>query len=485
MLLVILDFGLLVGVICAAVFLGTLAGLESDPLTGTQSLITASCLASFITLGLGAVGLYRRRQRPRFSQLWPRVVTAVALGVLAFAPLNVITNLLPTQFWLAPVAGIVSLPVLIGFRLGALRALDLNPIRRRVVVIGCGSVAKTIANLRRRSDRRGFEIVGYVPCDSGEAASANELGLKPILELKNLKALPSVDEVVVALDDRRGSFPTNELLDLVALGIPVTDIVTFLERATGQINLDVMNPDWLIFARSNSASFNWDFPKRAFDCLVSGLMLVASLPIFLLIMIAIKIEDGLGAPVVYRQSRVGRYGQHYKILKFRSMKTDAELRHGPQWSHTSGDNRVTKVGAVIRRFRLDELPQLLNVLVGDMSLVGPRPERPEFVSMLARSIPCYEVRHSARPGITGWAQINFPYGSSISDAQIKLKFDLYYIMNRSFIFDLFVLLQTLEVVIWGSTITMCGKQNPSGLSRGGFVDYGQAQEDASAQRDVA
>lgn len=483
--MILLDFGVVVGAVYATALLGLLAGFDRASLTVAQVLGAALCLAIFIIVALGGVGLYRRRQRPQFPQLCSRVVTAVTLGALAFGVLDAVTNLFPVNILLVAIAATLSLPLLVVFRLGALRALDLNPIRRRVAVVGCGTVAKTIGNLRRRSDRRGFEVVGYVPCSASEAKTANDLGLQPLLDLTDLKKLLALDEVVVALDDRRGSFPTQELLDLVARGVPVTDIVSFLERETGQINLDIMNPDWLIFARSNSASLNWDLPKRSCDFIASALMLIASLPILMLIVIAIKFEEGLRAPVIYRQSRVGRYGKHYNILKFRSMRTDAEIQDGPQWAHASGDSRVTKVGGFIRRFRLDELPQLLNVLFGDMSLVGPRPERPEFVSMLAHSIPCYEVRHSVRPGITGWAQINFPYGSSIRDAQIKLKFDLYYIKNRSFFFDLFILLQTLEVVLWGRTITMCGKQGSSSLSRRGQMDYKRVQDEPNIQRDVA
>jgi lipopolysaccharide/colanic/teichoic acid biosynthesis glycosyltransferase len=216
----------------------------------------------------------------------------------------------------------------------------------------------------------------------------------------------------------------------------------------------VLNPGWLIFEASCHTNPVYEVTKRAFDIAISIFLLTIISPIIFGVMLAIWIEDGIGAPVFYRQERVGKAHKIFKLLKFRSMVTDAE-RSGPQWA-SSDDDRVTVIGRIIRRFRLDELPQLINVLLGDMSIVGPRPERPEFIEEISAIVSFYDYRHCVRPGMTGWAQLNFPYGSSVADAREKLKYDLYYIKNGDIVFDLFILLQTFEVVIWGRATSMAG-----------------------------
>jgi sugar transferase (PEP-CTERM system associated) len=231
-------------------------------------------------------------------------------------------------------------------------------------------------------------------------------------------------------------------------GVAVIDIVDFLERESGKVRLDVLNPSWIIFSPGFDRSRFRETSKRALDVVASIALLVVALPLMVLTIAAIKIEDGLGAPVLYRQQRVGRGGRLFNVLKFRSMRTDAEQPGQAVWARKQ-DARVTRIGAFIRKVRIDELPQVVNVLKGDMSLVGPRPERPEFVASLEDRIPYYRERHCVKPGITGWAQLCYPYGSSEHDAAEKLQYDLYYIKNHSFVFDLMILLQTAEVVLWG------------------------------------
>jgi sugar transferase (PEP-CTERM system associated) len=252
---------------------------------------------------------------------------------------------------------------------------------------------------------------------------------------------------VVAMDDRRRGFPIPELLDCRLAGVDVTELLTFLERETGRVHIDLLNPSWMIFGQGFKRDPLRLFSSRVLDVLASLAVLVVALPAMALTFLAIRIEDGWQAPVLYRQARVGLDGQLFEVLKFRSMRQDAEL-NGAQWAQDA-DPRVTRVGAIIRKLRIDELPQVFNVLRGHMSFVGPRPERPEFVAQLAEKIPYYVQRHCVKPGITGWAQLCYPYGSSEKDALEKLQYDLYYIKNNSLLFDLAILIQTAEVVLFG------------------------------------
>jgi sugar transferase (PEP-CTERM system associated) len=257
-----------------------------------------------------------------------------------------------------------------------------------------------------------------------------------------------VHEIVVAMEDRRRGFPILGLLECRLAGLDVTELLTFLERETGRVRIDVLNPSWMIFGDGFRRDTLRLFSSRTLDLVASALLVTLSLPIMLLTMLAIKLEDGWRAPIFYGQARVGLGGQTFIVLKFRSMRTDAERDGQAQWAQKS-DPRVTRVGAVIRKLRIDELPQILNVLAGHMSFVGPRPERPQFVAELAQKIPYYVQRHCVKPGITGWAQLCYPYGSSEQDALEKLQYDLYYIKNNTLLFDLAILVQTAEVVFMG------------------------------------
>jgi sugar transferase (PEP-CTERM system associated) len=271
--------------------------------------------------------------------------------------------------------------------------------------------------------------------------------LDPQGDLRGLCERLGVTEVVVAMDDRRRGFPIRDLLECRLAGVDVTELLTFLERETGRVRLDVLNPSWMIFGQGFRRDPLRLFSSRSLDVLASLAIFVLSAPVMLLTVLAIKLEDGLRAPALYSQKRVGLAGRAFNVYKFRSMRVDAE-HDGVQWAR-QGDPRVTRVGAVIRKLRLDELPQIFNVLRGHMSFVGPRPERPEFVAELSEKIPYYVQRHSVKPGITGWAQLCYPYGSSEQDALEKLQYDLYYIKNNSLLFDIAILVQTAEVVLLG------------------------------------
>jgi sugar transferase (PEP-CTERM system associated) len=257
-----------------------------------------------------------------------------------------------------------------------------------------------------------------------------------------------VTEIVVAMDDSRAGFPFEAFLECRLAGIAVSDLTEFLERETGQVRIDLVHANWMVFSEGFARNSLQSYLERIFDVVASFALLALTWPLMALTVIAIKIEDGPTAPVLYQQTRVGERGQPFRLLKFRSMREDAERDGRAQWA-AANDNRVTRVGRVIRKLRIDELPQILNVLNGEMSLVGPRPERPEFVSQLNTKIPLYRERHTIKPGITGWAQLCYPYGSNESDAAEKLQYDLFYVKNRTLLFYLAILVQTVEVILWG------------------------------------
>jgi sugar transferase (PEP-CTERM system associated) len=377
-----------------------------------------------------------------------RIGAAVAAGVCC---LTVFLYLLPNT-WIGrgalATSTALALVALAVTRIGFNFMVDEALFKRRVIVYGCGKNAAPISRLRRRSDRRGFELIGFVQPEGESIAVASNLIIEKRGSLADLCIQHDAAEVVVAMDDRRRGFPILELLDCRLAGIDVTELLTFLERETGRVRIDVLNPSWMIFGEGFRRDPLRLFSSRTLDIAASSLILLITFPLMLLTMLAIKLEEGWRAPVFYAQQRVGLGGRSFHVLKFRSMRQDAERDGKAQWA-TKGDSRVTRVGAFIRKCRIDELPQILCVFRGHMSFVGPRPERPEFVADLAQKIPYYVQRHCVKPGITGWAQLCYPYGSSEQDALEKLQYDLYYIKNNTLLFDLGILLQTVEVVVMG------------------------------------
>jgi sugar transferase (PEP-CTERM system associated) len=409
------------------------------------------CAAVFGAVNLVSVlafGLYSSRQRARTAGVFVRLVAAIsAAGVVTAATFYVVPDL-----WLGRgVLALSSLFSLIGAGISRgvlVRMMDESLFKRRVLVYGVGQRTAAISSLRRRSDRRGFEIVGFVQPDGESVAVPPERILDASAGILELCARLDVHEIVVAMEDRRRGFPILGLLECRLAGMEVTELLTFLERETGRVRIDVLNPSWMIFGDGFRRDPLRLFSSRALDLIASAILVILSLPVMLLTMAAIKLEDGWRAPIFYGQARVGLGGQTFTVLKFRSMRIDAERDGQAQWAQKS-DPRVTRVGAIIRKLRIDELPQILNVLTGHMSFVGPRPERPQFVAELAQKIPYYVQRHCVKPGITGWAQLCYPYGSSEQDALEKLQYDLYYIKNNTLLFDLAILVQTAEVVFMG------------------------------------
>jgi sugar transferase (PEP-CTERM system associated) len=394
-----------------------------------------------------AFGLYSARQRAQFTGIVLRLAVALGTGLAATSALF---YLIPYLWIGRGVVGLAAFGGLFGTiasRLVFTRVVDEDLFKRRVLVYGAGESAAAIAELRRRADRRGFVIAGFVPAAGESRAIESGRILDSEEALVRLCRRYDVVEVVVAMDDRRRGFPISELLQCRLAGIDVTELLTFLERETGRVRIDILNPTWMIFGEGFRRDPLRLLTARALDLLASIAILSLGLPVMLVTAIAIKLEDGWHAPVFYRQRRVGLLGRQFELLKFRSMRPDAE-KDGAQWA-SERDPRVTRVGAFIRKTRIDELPQILNVLRGEMSFVGPRPERPEFVRNLADRIPYYVERHCVKPGITGWAQLCYQYGSSDQDALEKLQYDLYYIKNNTLLFDLAIVLQTVEVVCMG------------------------------------
>jgi sugar transferase (PEP-CTERM system associated) len=408
---------------------------------------TVALFAITAQLSLFAVGLYSTRQRSNAAGIFARVVAAITVAVLVSALLYFFAPDLAMGRGMLALTALIAVLTCVTVRLMFERIVDENMFKRRVLVYGAGRRAASLLELRRRSDSRGFRVLAFVAAEGDHVTTAAERLTERPADLFRWSQDNEVDEIVVAMDDRRRSFPMHEFLECRMAGIEVVELPTFLERETGKVRLDAVNPSWIIFGEGFRASPLQAVLERGFDIVASLTLLTFTLPVMLLTALAIRIEDGWQAPVLYRQTRVGRHSERFDVLKFRSMTVNAE--QGPAVWAVRDDPRVTRVGRIIRKTRIDELPQLLNVLRGDMSFVGPRPERPEFVEQLELKIPYYRERHTVKPGITGWAQLCYPYGSSEQDAVEKLQYDLYYVKNRSLIFDFAILVQTVEVVLWG------------------------------------
>jgi sugar transferase (PEP-CTERM system associated) len=318
-----------------------------------------------------------------------------------------------------------------------------------VLILGAGQRAAQIHNrMRRRSDRRGFSIVGYVPCPNEITVVPADQLLSLSVPLQSLVQRRQVDEIVVGVDDRRGSLPMDDLLECRQSGVTITELTTFCERESGRVQLSLLDPSWLVFSGGFNATPLRRLSKRCFDLAAALVLMVLTWPLMLMMVFAIRLESGRGQPILYRQERVGERGKTFWLLKFRSMRTDAELDGVARWA-SKHDDRVTRVGRIARKLRFDELPQLWNVLKGEMSIVGPRPERPQFVADLEPKIRYYNLRHCLKPGLAGWAQLSYPYGASEEDAAEKLKYDLFYVKNHNLMLDLLILVQTVEVVLFG------------------------------------
>jgi sugar transferase (PEP-CTERM system associated) len=421
---------------------------QFQSVTATGNLFPTALLFSLLSLAsLVAVGLYSTRQRTSLSGILVRVIAALTNAAAFSALLYYFIPVLRIDRSVLGLTGIIGIAACFVVRVLFERIVDEDLFKRRVLVYGAGKRSRSLFELRRRADTRGFKIIGFMPTEGDTIVAPSDRVVERPADLFRWAVEHDIDEIVVAMDDRRRGFPMHELLECRLSGIEILEIPSFLERETGKVRLDVLNPSWIIFGEGFKASATQQMLARGFDLLASTGLLLIALPVMLLAIVGIKLEDGWHAPLFYRQKRVGHHGEVFDVLKFRSMGVDAE-QNGAQYA-THDDPRVTRMGAIMRKMRIDELPQLFNVFRGEMSFVGPRPERPEFVAQLCEKIPYFRERHMVKPGITGWAQLCYPYGSSEKDTIEKLQYDLYYVKNRSLLFDLAILIQTVEVVLWG------------------------------------
>ncbi|MDG2392705.1 MAG: TIGR03013 family PEP-CTERM/XrtA system glycosyltransferase [Thalassotalea sp.] len=405
------------------------------------------CTMLLSCLGLG---LYKSKLRETLFGVLRRLLLASAMTyvLLAIVEQVIESPYLENDFLIRACALSFIFSAL--FRYLLFKYNILGFARRNVLVLGNGQRALIIEKrMRREVDRKGFNLVGFVhmPGDLDSEIAENHI-ITIDTNLLDYVVKNQVHEIVVATDERRDNLPVDELFACKLRGVKVTEILDFIEKETGQIAVNLIYPSWIIYSEGFHSSndlrntFDW-----LFNACLAVLLFIITWPFMLLAIIAIKLEDGLSAPVLYWQNRVGLHGEVFAIAKFRSMTTDAE-KDGAKWS-TESDSRITGVGHFIRKYRIDVLPQIYNVLCNDMGFVGPRPEQPEFVNDLKNKLPYYSQRHNVKSGITGWAQLKYPYGANEKDALEKLKFDLYYIKHRSFLLDLLILIQTAEVVLFG------------------------------------
>jgi sugar transferase (PEP-CTERM system associated) len=450
LLLVLFEAFILGGAVYAGVSARFLDGhaIPSD----LHPLLPKALTFTLVMLGLmTACGLYDLEWRGGVRALLQRLGLSFGLGLVT---MSVLFYFFPTllvgrgAFLLS--FGLALLGILLSRAL-FIRWARAGALKTRALVVGTGSRAAHIeALLAKRSHASNVQVVGYLPMGGSHHFVDRDRILDTGESLPELAERLQIGELILAVRDRRsGGLPVQDLLKCKLRGIRILELSSFFERENGHLQLDSMNASWMILAEGFYQGIVRDTVKRLFDLLVSAAMLVVSLPVMALTALLIKLESP--GPVLYRQERVGQGGRNFTILKFRSMCVDAENHGKPRWAGQN-DSRVTLTGRFIRRTRIDELPQIFNVFFGDMSFVGPRPERPYFVQDLTQKIPYYGVRHTIKPGITGWAQVRYPYGANDEDAMHKLQYDLYYVKNHSLFLDLMILFQTAQVVLWGKGV---------------------------------
>ena len=438
----IFDFAfvLLAMVAFGAVYLQS-PGMASTAATHSLSLATWTFVIG------SATGIYQSTSNRSFQKSVTRALVAALLMLpLAYGIFSLIPQHIASSAGMA-YAAMVTVGAVIVHRALAGRFGQLAVMQSRILVLGTGPVAKQVSESLMASDPHAC-IVGFFPGPNERdpvVPAAQILATTSSLAAAAERA--GVDEVIVALSERRsGSMSLRDLLECKINGMRVSDISTHFEKRLGQIRLDYVNAGWLIFGDGFNQGFLRTAIKRVFDVVCAAVLLVITLPIMLLTMLCIAAESR--GSVFYRQERVGLNGKSFDVIKFRSMRSDAEQDGNPRWALAS-DDRITRVGRFIRRVRIDELPQLYNVLKGEMSMVGPRPERPFFVDSLTKDIPYYAVRHSVKPGVTGWAQVRYEYGATVEDAKQKLQYDLYYVKNHTMFLDMLIMFETVSVVLTG------------------------------------
>ena len=443
LLLGLLDLGLLVlASEIAWQWRAAQIGMDLGELGGRSMALFGTAMV--IWLAMIAVGVYGPNALRSLRFAGARVLVAISLGIIALA---VVDFVIPSElFWRSTLLYTMGLAilVLVADRLLLNSFLGSSAFRRRVMVLGAGDRAQRLRELGEKPET-GFAIVAYIAMSDNNRVVEEAIPRSAIHDLGRFVENLGVSEVVLALQERRNSLPLKDLLRIKTKGVHVNDFSSFIERETGCVDLDTVNPSWLIFSDGFSSSRMFSSAcKRIFDITASCILLALTLPLILIFAVLVKLDSK--GPAFFRQTRVGLYGEPFTLIKLRSMRTDAE-KDGAKWAEEN-DPRITPVGRLIRKLRIDELPQTWSVLKGQMSFVGPRPEVPKFVDSLEEEIPFYGERHMVKPGITGWAQINYPYGASVEDSRRKLEYDLYYAKNYTPFLDFVILLQTVRVILW-------------------------------------
>ena len=447
-MLLLAEATVMFGAIVAAVYLRLGSEDTYDELVLRHGFLKAGLATAFCLTAFYFYDLYDFLVMHDRRELVLRLVQALGLAWVALAITFYIFPHLMLGRGISLVALPLALSLMVSWRVSIHWFLGHPQFGERILVVGSGENALEVAREVLGRKDAGYRIVGFVDNDPALVGKSllNPRVLGLAADLDEIVRRENVDRIVVAMGERRGQFPTDELLQLSLGGdVSIEEGASFYERLTGRVSLDMLRPSWLIFSgRGRQARIAGLF-RNVMHRLVALIGGILSLPIAVVTAILIKLESP--GPVLYRQERVGRNGRPFVLMKFRSMCVDAE-KEGPVWA-SSGDDRATRVGRIIRKIRVDEIPQFWNILRGEMSFVGPRPERSHFVSQLAEEIPYYEQRHLIAPGLTGWAQIKYPYGASIEDARQKLQYDLYYIKNQSLVLDAIILFETIKITIFG------------------------------------
>ena len=435
------------GLFFLAVFIAVKLHHHAATLTEPAVLAPAAIFAVLMVCVNGAFGLYRRDQQLDFVNFVARSIVALFVGfVVSYVTFGMFPygNIFQDALWFTVVYALAGLVLA--------HEVLLLPLTRavfphRILVLGTGADARAVEQCLVEANQPNLKLMGFYPlAQSGRPAVSSRRIISPRYAIDEAAWRLGVDEVVVAVREQRGGvLPLEQLLSCRVSGVRVSDLAGFFERIRGEVPVESLKASWLIYGDGFRQGWSRNLAKRTFDLLAALFLLVVTAPIMLLAALAIVLESGF--PIIYRQERAGARGERFMLLKFRSMVQDAEPNGTALWALVN-DARVTRVGRILRRMRIDELPQLVNVLRGEMSFVGPRPERPCFVAELTEKVPFYGVRHSVKPGITGWAQVRCSYGASVEDAARKLQFDLFYVKNHTFFLDLLILLETVRVVLF-------------------------------------
>lgn len=449
--LIVIDFLIFSSALLLAISANnTLYSVQMPVIQNSTLVIFTLVFALVVQLSALSLGLYNSKLRESFRGIIRRLLLAIAIGLSITSLLNSLYSEQPLPLEVLVVSSVFSFVLAGIFRYITFKIDFFGFNKRNILVLGSGERAAIIEQrLRRGVDRQNFHVHGFViMTGDNEQGIINENLISLDSSLVSYAIEHNIDEIVVANDERRNNLPVDELFACKIRGIEIIEILDFIERERGQIAVDLIYPSWIIYSNGfASANYLRNTLDWLFNALMAMVLFLITWPIMLITAMLIKLDEGLKAPVFYTQERVGLDGEPFNIIKFRSMRLDAE-KNGAQMA-SENDDRITKIGNILRKYRIDELPQMYNVIKGEMGFVGPRPERPEFVQQLIKTIPYFNERHNVKPGLTGWAQLKYPYGASEADSLEKLKYDLYYIKHRSFLLDLLILIRTVEVVLFG------------------------------------